>query len=324
MSNPFATTKAASLLLRCIALMLFYGASQASSAKTLIVGIDPTIAPPSPSYIAIAPPAQKRFGKTTYQQVDGGSSQEIWTELVATISSKTSLDLSYEPSTSQLDFELKLAKGHYDLAYMNPIQFVSANQQGTYKALAKRKSQPAKGLVVARKDSNIESLRDFNDKVVAFPGLLGFSNSIIPRHSLQRLNIKVKPHFTVSPRLALQLVLEGKVLGAAGNQESLELLPPIEREQLYIVWDTPGFTPHAFARHSRMPFYTQIRLQKALVGLIKTPNGKQLLPKIHINNGFETAKDSDWDDAAQIDISSLNNQPAYPLPSEPQKLLGKE
>jgi phosphonate transport system substrate-binding protein len=324
MNKPFATTKAALSLLGCIALMLLYDTSQASSANTLIVGIDPTLAPPSPRYVAIEPPAQKRFGKTTYQQVDGGDSQEIWTELVATISSKSALDLSYEPSTSQLDFELKLAKGYFDLAYMSPIQFVSANQQGVYKALAKRKSQPAKGLVVARKDSNIKSLRDFNDKILAFPGLLGFSNSIIPRHSLQRLNIKVKPHFTASPLLALQLVLEGKLLGAAGNQESLELLPPAEREQLYIVWDTPGFTPHAFARHSRMPFYTQIRLQKALVGLIKSPEGKQLLPKIHINNGFETAKDSDWDDVAQINVPSLNNQQAYPLPDEPQNLHGKE
>ena len=249
---------------------------------------------------------------------------QAWQKVFNYLSTKSGVDLKFEPASSQLDFELKLAKGRFDLAYMSPVQFVNGNQAGSYKALAKRKSQPAKGLIVALKDGPIKSLRDFEGKVVAFPGLLNFSSSIIPRRSLEQLNIHVKPHFTGSHLQAMQLVLNGAVLGAAGTQASIALLSPPQKDKLTIVWDTPSFTPHAFARHTRVPFYSQIRLQNALVGLIKTEQGKRLLPTIHINNGFETATDSDWEDVESIDIDSLNTKRSYPLPSAEQKQTSSE
>ncbi|GEM_PF-1662821 len=299
--------------------------SLTASAKPLLVGIDPTLDRPSPSFVeTINGEQKKRFSKTQYQRIDGEDPHAIWRELITIISGKSRIELLYEPSSSQLDFELKLAKGRFDLAYMSPVQFVNGNQAGSYKALAKRKSQPAKGLIVALKDGPIKSLRDFEGKVVAFPGLLNFSSSIIPRRSLEQLNIHVKPHFTGSHLQAMQLVLNGAVLGAAGTQASIALLSPPQKDKLTIVWDTPSFTPHAFARHTRVPFYSQIRLQNALVGLIKTEQGKRLLPTIHINNGFETATDSDWEDVESIDIDSLNTKRSYPLPSAEQKQTSSE
>lgn len=283
-----------------------------ANAQTLILGIDPMLPEPTPEYLEDRSELErKKFGKVRYERVEPISKTQAWNAVIGILAADSGIDLLPEPSSSQLDFELKLAKGHYDLAYMNPLQFVSFNHRSGYKAIAKRKAQPLRGLVVVKAESQVSNLRDIEGQVIVFPGLLDFQSSIAPRESLKKLGIAYIPHILAGPEEAYQSVLSGVFSAAAGTIESLNTLPPPKRQKLRIIWDTPGYTPHAFAAHTRVSFYVLTRLQKALVSLIKTDTGKKILPLIHARNGFEVAKDSDWHDARQIDLSALNSITPY-------------
>ena len=65
-----------------------------------------------------------------------------------------------------------------------------------------------------------------------------------------------------------------------------------------------------FALHS-CTFFSKTKLQRALVGLFKNEIGKRLLPLVDVDNGFEVAKDKDWQDIKAIDVDSLNNVQNY-------------
>ena len=40
--------------------------------------------------------------------------------------------------------------------------------------------------------------------------------------------------------------------------------------------------------------------------MIKNEDAKKLLPYIFVDNGFEVARDSDWDEIKLIDLNELN------------------
>lgn len=298
-------------LLRLTLLLTLALLSPFTFCETLIVGVAPSIPGALAKYtIDTSVEQTKRFQKLRYRKSQVPSQQQIWQSLVEYLSQETTLALQLDSASSTLDFELKLAKGYYDLAYMLPTQFASFSLRPGYKAIAKRKAQPLRGILVTRAQGPIQSLRQLRSKSITFPGLLDFAASIAPRHSLLKLNFPIQASFVASQDLSYQQVLDGSALATGGTRESFEALHPDTREQLKIIWDTPGYTPYAFAAHTRTPFFSIIKLQRALAGMTKTEKGKALLPLLLVENGFETAKDSDWHDAADIDLDSLNHAPA--------------
>ena len=285
------------------------GLASASQGASLIVGIAPSIPEPTPTFVEIkADSKKKRFQKAHYRKIPPAQSKkEAWQAVIDYLKAETKLNLALEEASSQLDFELKLAKGYFDFAYVTPTQFAAFNPHPGYKAVAKRKAQPLRGIVVAKKGGAITTLRLLEEKVIVFPGLLDFPGSIVPRQSLSELNFPIKPQFVASQARVYESVIDGRYLAGAGTNESFETLPPETRNQLHIIWDTPGYTPYAFAAHPRVPFFSIIKMQRAMVGMTKTEQGKKLLPYIFVKNGFETAKDADWHDAKNIDLHTLNN-----------------
>lgn len=271
------------------------------------MAIAPSAPSPNPSYLVIPPDREKKlFQKTRYQKIPGPDKERVWKQIIRSLELKSGVRIEFISVSSPLDFELKLAKGLLDLAYMSPLQFVANKAQNNFRALVKPKAKPLRGVVVAHQDSDIKNLRDLEGKAIVFPGALDFAASIGPRHSLQSLNVKTLTRFAEDQPEAFSLVLNKQALAASGTSEALLGLAPNDREHLRVIWDTPGFTPYALAAKSTLPFYTTIRLQQALVGLSKDPKVERLLKKVFIDNGFEVAKDSDWSDIESIDLEKLN------------------
>jgi len=276
-------------------------------AEQLVLAIAPSASEPPPEFIEVPPDGEfKRFQRSEYVRQEVPSKIEHWQAITQELARLSGLELTLAPATSQLQFELQLAKGEFDLAFMSPLQFVSQPASNAYQALAKPKAKLLKGLVVVRQDSKVQNLRDLEGKTIVFPGALDFVSSIIPRHSLETFSIQVNQQYVASALDAYESVLSGSALAAAGSRETLLQLDPNKQNALKIIWDTPGFSPFVLAAKSGMPFFTSNRLQRALVRLIKTETGKEHLPKLFIPNGFEIARDSDWDDARHIDINQLN------------------
>jgi len=291
-------------LLLFILLTAVMGSSQVALSDTYTVSITPTLPEPLPQ---IKASENAKLSINTSSQLSMlPSKEQAWQAVFNYLGQKANIKFKFEPANSQLDFELKLAKGYYDFAYTNPLQFIAFNDFPGYKAVVKRKAQPIRGIIVVKKTGPISSLTELRDAIFAFPGTLNFPASIVLRESLNRLNVNIIPQFLASQKHVYSAVANGSYIAGGGSYESFEAQASEVRNALRIIWDSPGYTPYAFSAHPRVPFFTIIRLQRAMVGLVKHEEGKALLPDIFVDNGFEVARDSDWHDARLINLEKLN------------------
>ena len=234
------------------------------------------------------------------------SKDEVWIQIFKHIENESGLSIQFEPASSQLDFELKLAKSYYDLAMVSPMQFNAFRDSPGYQAILKRKSQPIRSIIFVKKNGGIKSFSKLRDSIIAFPNPLNFESSIVPRESLKRLKFNIIPQFLPSEDAVYKEVIREQYIAGAGTHENF-LAQGIEiRNSLRIIWDSPGFSPHAFVAHPSVSFLSLVKLKRAFVSMIKDENAKRLLPYIFVDNGFEVARNSDWDEVQLIDLEALN------------------
>lgn len=289
------------------ALLLLIGTYPVGSqAETLLVGISPAV--PSP-YIQQEPeperPGFRKKHKAEEKPKLPGRVQ-VWSDAVALLGKQAGLTLESDLPQSQLLFERKLANGEYDFAYISPMQFISAREIPGYTAIAKRKAEPLRSVIVVKKFSEFKTFAMLRDLKIAFSHPLDYTGSIMPRDSLQRANFAVQKSFLPDQQQVLNAVLENQVDAGAIGSETWEAADPELKRNLRIIWDSPGYTPFAMVAHPRLPFYSTTRMQRALVGMIKHDDAKKLLELMHVRNGFESAVDTDWHDAQNIDLDKLN------------------
>lgn len=298
-------------------LLLIYGLTALPSlaAKPLIVSIAPSYPEPVPQFISQLPDVnEKKLKFDTDKPIEKAplpeekvpTKNEVWQQVFDFITQETKLELIFEPASSQLDFELKLAKSYYDLALVTPLQFDAFRANPGYQAQVKRKAQPIRSIIFVKKNSQIKTFADLRDSIIAFPNPLNFDSSIVPRESLKRLKFNIIPQFLSSEATVYQEVIRERYIAGAGTNENFRAQPIEIQNGLRIIWDSPGFSPHAFVAHPRVDFFSQIKLKRAFVDMIKDEQAKKLLPYIFVDNGFEVARDSDWDEIKLIDLNELN------------------
>lgn len=247
---------------------------------------------------------------------------QAWHKLLALLTEETGIEFELVKAKSELSFELGLAKGRFDFAYTSPLQFIAFKEQPGYKAIAKRKTQPIRGIIFVKKNSSQRSLTQLRNETFAFPSPIDFPGSIAIRHSLQQLDFGFEPVFFSEPAKVYTAVAQGEFVAGGGTHETFKAQPPEIRNTLHIIWDSPGYTPYPFIAHPRVPFLTIIKLQRALANIDKNENSKTILKHIFADNGFEVAKDTDWHDAELIDLNQLNRtaekeRPDMPAASSP-------
>ena len=296
--------------------MIALASSQTLNAKPFIVSVAPSYPiPVSLNTPEEVKPSIKKLKSDqedvlpTKKKIDNEKvpgKNEIWQDVFSYISKETGLELVFEAANSQLDFELNLAKSHYDFAIVDPLQFDAFRQDPGYQAQVKRKAQPIRGIIFVKKNGKIKSFSELRNTIIAFPNPLNFESSIAPRESLKRLKFDIIPKFLASESDVYKDVISDRFTAGSGTQESF-LAQPIEiRNSLKVIWDSPGFSPHAFVAHPRVDFFSLIKLKRAFVDMIKNEDAKKLLPYIFVDNGFEVARDSDWDEIRLIDLNELN------------------
>lgn len=325
-NNSFSTFHFAPTLskLICLTLSLTFSTISYAASKPLIVGVAPSLPKPVAELETLQKQIIQKKSKFAAKQrkleqqaptivnldTQVPSKAQAWQNVLKFVSESSGLQLQYEHAKSQLEFELKLAKGHYDLAYVTPLQFNAFKSFPGYQAQVKRKAQPIRGLIFVKKNGPTSTLSELRGATIGFPGALNFAASVVPRESLNKLKFDISPKFLASEESVYQSIIKGELIAGGGTDESFRAQAPEVRNSLRILWDSPGFSPYPLVAHPRVDFFSLTKLKRALVNMIKDDEGRRLLKFIFVNNGFEVAKNSDWDEISLIDLNKLNNSPA--------------
>lgn len=243
----------------------------------------------------------------TFGIVPQQSAQDLvrsWGPLLHYLSNETGLRLKFSTAPSIPEFEKRLSRGEYDLAYMNPYHYVVFHQRPGYIAFAHQENKKLTGLIVTRIDSDLNTLEDLEGLEIAFPAPAAFAATLIPRGVLNNKGINYTANFVRSHDSVYRSIAQGFIKAGGGIERTLSSIEPEIRDQLRVIWHSEGFQPHPFAAHPRIPDSTVNKIENALVNLKKSSNGRALLAKISFS-GIVGAKDSDWDSVRKIDFRKL-------------------
>jgi phosphonate transport system substrate-binding protein len=253
---------------------------------------------------ALAQEAQKSLSFGVVPQQSATRLAEEWGPLLAEISRRSGVTLVFRTAPSIPAFEERLAKGEYDLAYMNPYHYVVFHEAAGYQAFAREQDRRLKGILIVRKDSAYRKPADLAGKTVVFPAPAAFAASILPQAEFGRLKIAIDARFVASHDSVYRAVASGLQEAGGGIQRTFEAMPAEIRDALRVLSETPAYTPHAFAAHPRVAPLAVSKVLAAMATLAGDESGQRLLAPLAFK-GITAAQDKEWSDIRALDINLL-------------------
>jgi len=225
-----------------------------------------------------------------------------WSPVLAALSEKSGVKLSFATAPDVPTFERRLAAGEYDFAYMNPYHFVVYHAKPGYRALARAKGERLRGVVVVRRDSPVREMKDLAGATLAFPTPAAFGATLLVQAEMQRQHLPFKAAFVKSHNSVYRGVVKGLYPAGGGVPRTLDLLDPAISRELRVVWTSQAYTSHAIATRPQLDPAVRGRVLAAMMQASLEPAQLRLLAEIGFD-GFEPAHDQDWDDVRRLRIS---------------------
>ena len=236
---------------------------------------------------------QKTLTVGVVPQFEASRTTKIWQPILERISQSSGVQLQLKASSNIPEFEKQFAAGKFDFAYMNPYHMIVANKKQGYVPLVRDVGRNLYGIIVVRKDSTVESVKDLNGKTVAFPAPNALGAALMPRAEFNnKFDIKVKELYVKSHGSVYLNVLLGEADAGGGVQKTLSQQSEDIKNQLRVLYKTEEVPPHPFVVHPRIDKSTRSKITAAFLDLGSSNPGNEMLKKIPIKKiGTTTIKD---------------------------------
>lgn len=228
---------------------------------------------------------------------------QTWIPFLNKLSKISGQKLEFATTKDIPSFEACLAQNAYDIAYMNPYHYTVFHISPGYEAFAQEADKRLQGIIVARKDSPIETLEALREMNVAFPSPAAFGASIVPRAEMEQRGITITPHYVKSHDSVYRSVALGLFPAGGGVKRTFGNIAQDIRDKLKIIYETSDYTSHAFAFSARVPQTVREKIAASLL----TIDDPSLLGPLGMK-GFETAKDEDWNDVRALNLTRSETQ----------------
>lgn len=195
-----------------------------------------------------------------------------------------------QTSSDYTVYEEKLYKAEFDFALPNPYQTINSFSRG-YKVIAKMKPDDVfRGVIVAKKSSNIQSVNDLKGKTVSFPAKTALAAAMMPLYFLHKngldINKDIELKFVGSQFSSIMNTYTGDAIAAATwppPWEQWKKENPDMASEMRVIWVTEPLVNNGFVVKETVDGKLAAKVAKLLVELDSAEKGKELLK----NAGFE-------------------------------------
>lgn len=280
------------MTLACVVLGLaLLGAPAASAADdTRLAALDGTATPDVLTFGIVPQQSASRLAR-------------MWGPLLNELSAELGVTVQFATTKDIPTFEACLAEGAYDVAYMNPVHYTIFADASDYQAVARQADKKLRGLIVVRKDSDVESLDDLDGAEIAFPSPGAFGASVVPRAELRSRGVEFTPNYVKSHDSVYRAVVAGLMPAGGGVLRTFNAIDPSLRDQLRIIYQTNAYTPHAIAAQGRVPADLRAALQQAFIDI--NEERPDLAASVGMV-GFTEAADQDWNDVRDLQLNAAD------------------
>lgn len=179
-----------------------------------------------------------------------------------------------------------IGKDQVDIAFMGPAAYVAMlDKYGSKPLLARfevNNSPDLYGVVVTRKESPIQNLKQLRGKRFAFGDRESTMSHIVPRYMLAEAGIPVgalsEYKFLGSHYNVAIAVLAGDFDAGAVKREVFD---EFETKGLRALAVTPATSDHLFITRATLPATKVLKLREALLKLNKQPSSKEIMTTMH-------------------------------------------
>lgn len=214
-------------------------------------------------------------------QFDARRIQTIWQPVLDALEKQSGLRFELIGSPGIPEFEKQFLAGDFDFAYMNPYHLLKAHQSQGYTPLARDVGKTLFGIVVVRKDSPVQDVKDLDGKEVAFPAPNALGAALLPRTEFGEIyKINIQPRYVRSHSSVYLNVVTGQTVAGGGVQKTLQEQPANIRDTLKVIYKTPHVAPHPVVVHPRVDKATSDKVREAFLQLGNSPEGRELLANI--------------------------------------------
>jgi len=222
--------------------------------------------------------------------------REMWKPFFRYLEQEVGYRFAFETASSIEEFQQRVLEGRYDIWWGNPLTYVQASKRLGYVAIARDTTRIA-GLLVTLKEGEVKSPKEMAGKKIAYSAPDAIGGTLLVQNYLARVGVapdQVETMYTGSHEAAYRAVLDGKASAAGGVPRSFNALEPSQREKLVVLAKTEEVAPQPFAVHPRL-FRTYVtKIQRALLKLNWTPEGKDILASIQYKE-IVVSNDFDYD-----------------------------
>lgn len=218
----------------------------------------------------------------------------VWSLLLDQVGKKTGMCFTLTLQSSIQDFEARLLTGEPDFAWVNPYHALMSHKKHGYIPLVKDGKLLLSGVLVARADSQIDSLSQLKDANIAFPSPNAFAASLLIRAMLDKNNVPIKPVYVKTHTNVYRATLVGDVKAGGGVNNTFRREPIALQNELKVLFETPLYAPHPLIVNPRVPLADQEAFTQAFLELIDDPKMVPLLEKIPMPKPVSANYDRDY------------------------------
>lgn len=216
-----------------------------------------------------------------------------WAPFIERLSKETGADIRLKVYDTIAEYEREVMKGSPDFVFMNPYLVIKTRKSKGYVPLIRDKALLV-GLLVVRKDSPVNSVKDLDGKEIAFPTPNAFAASLYMRELLEEQGVRVVPRYVNSHSNVYRSVLLGKTVAGGGVNKSLDKEPEEVSSQLRVLFRAPEHAPHPLCAHTRVPQALRRSVVDAVMRLAADKSNQDMLKKVQIPNPVEANYERDY------------------------------
>jgi phosphonate transport system substrate-binding protein len=260
-----------------------------------------------PLFTAFSPPPLEAKEKEIYllsvvPQFPPLEIKRDWTPLIEQISRETGIILELKFYRSFSDFEEDVLAGVPDFVYLSPYHATVAKKAQGYMPLIRDNESKLVGVLVVDKESPFKSVRDLNGKTLVFPSPNAFAASLYLRSLLaEKEKIKFTPKYLKTHSNVYQHVMLGMAAAGGGTNTTLNK-EPSAREELRIIYRTPGVAPHPISAHPRVPAAVRKSVIDTILKLAEDKNSQRLLKAVGIPRPVRADYTRDYEPLERLNL----------------------
>ncbi len=235
---------------------------------------------------------------------------KMFTPLTEYLSEKTGIEIKVVTAKNFPVFWKNVMNAKYDIVHYNQFHYIKSNTKPGYQVIMQNEEfgkKTIRSIIVVRKDSEINSIKDLKGQTILFGGgEKAFVSYVVNAVLLHRAGIMKADYVTRfaknPPNAAIAVSL--KQVTASGLGDAVLKLPLLKKRgvdvsELKIISRSKPLSHLPWAVSKSMNKDVRVSIQKALLSLNDSAEGKAILKKANMT-GIHKATDKDYDSSRRL------------------------